>query len=177
MSAKDLVKQLVSAAKAEKMELTEVASLVVDAWTSVITPPVDTEYDANGVSAPDDLGLVKLKGLEELRAKYQAAGQQGAADAIRHRFACTPGYLKCDPGSAGQAIEVVSISTASFYAGLGMPFGWSVHPVMANPNPLGPKWLPDRNHVVADAYAIPQEYTTADACVKYIADIAAKFVV
>ena len=60
------------------------------------------EYDAEGVGAPDQHGLVRLRGLDELRTSVPAEYQH----AIPQRVACEPGRRKlqaaldaAEPGS------------------------------------------------------------------------------
>lgn len=175
-----LIKSLVTEGRKAGVSVETVTSLISAVWAQ---PPAAVKDDAgdfwleDGVSKPDEQGLVRIREIENIKAALIAAGRKGTADLILSKFCTTAALPHVVPGSIAHVSINTNTSTGMFLEGMGMYGGWFVYPCGPNPiaNPKHPKYNPaaslfsiDRSKPIDDAYCIPFNVNTVKGVVDYI---------
>lgn len=146
--------------------LADLSAIVLQAWESA-APTVATATYVDGMSQPNEFGLVRIQELDEFREQMEKEGQFAIADQIRPYYACVPALARITPGTKADATVRVATSSAQFMNGMNLAGGWRVFPAVPSGNPLRP-YDTDRSQALDGAYAVPANIVTLADVVEFV---------
>jgi len=134
-------------------------------------------WNADGTSKPNELGLIRIRQLEERRDQLLHAGEAAAAKLIPDWWACWPGLAQLPQYSRYWWQDLVEVSEAGNI--MANPFDAAVVNKWKEGNPNSPlpseQFIEIRGEAVDNAGAIPGTCKTVDDCIGYIMNRVAQY--
>ncbi len=182
---RDQAQQLVlSAAQVTNSHAEAIALAVSIVQSFASASPQATATYVNGVSAPDEHGLVKLQAIDVFRAELEASDlpqhvKKEVLKDIGTRYACIPGLKllqESDPRYWMVSTETAHATMRSWLPGPEQVLVNRYY--VADPNAVLPR---DRVHRLPNDYieggvALPREFDTVDKCVADVKRVAAQII-
>lgn len=179
-----LIAQLVQAARASNTTIEELAASLADAFSN---PGDGSNVDDQGVSwfpdgmsKPDAQGLVRIKPLEEAKAKFEKDGKPFAAKTITRYFSTRAALPHIQAGSLQDAAVQTNTGFRTWADAMGLVGGSLTLETVNNPalvpgsagyNAFAPPYWIDRGKtrkVLPDATTLPAKVATVQEAIDFV---------
>lgn len=180
-----LIQQLVQAAQSSGASIEDIAAQLAAAFSNPgdgsVIDDQGVAWFPEGISKPDAQGLVRIKALEEAKAKFEKDGKKFAANAITRNFSTRAALSRLTAGSLQDAAVQTNTGFRTWSDAMGLAGGNLVLETVNNPalvpgspnyNAFAPPFWIDRSSktrkVLPDATSLPAKITTVKEAVDFV---------